>query len=132
MRHSKTPQNRSANPNAPLQSTLTNPLCGDEISVYLECKDNIITQATFEGQCCALCTASASMLTTEIQDLDTTEITALANTLIDRLKTDAALPSAKSEDIKSLSGVAAFPSRKRCVTLPWEALLAALAQKSDD
>ena len=99
-------------------TTIRNPLCGDEITVYR--KDGDIT---FTAQACTICMASASMMTQHLTTLATPEAKLFAESLVTQF-------TAKPEtidlpgDLAALAGVLAFPSRIRCATLPWEAYLA--------
>src|SRR5581483_1145733 len=61
--HSKRPRNFGKLEGANRQATGHNPLCGDKITVYLKVRDNKVEDVRFEGSGCAICTASASMMT---------------------------------------------------------------------
>ncbi|MBK1880147.1 iron-sulfur cluster assembly scaffold protein [Pelagicoccus mobilis] len=114
--HSKQPHNNHELPEAE-KTTIRNPLCGDEITVYRKNGD-----ITFTAQACTICLASASMMTQHLATLPTPEAAAFADSLVSRLKEKPEtidLPG----DLAALSGVLSFPSRIRCATLPFEAYL---------
>lgn len=119
--HSKQPRNNVAQPDAP-STTLRNPLCGDEITVYQKSGDTPNAQPTFTAQACSICLASASMMTQHLAALPTPEALAYAQRFVSNFKDN---PDALqlTGDLASLTGVHAFPSRIRCATLPWEAYL---------
>ncbi len=61
--HNRHPRNRHAMEDATTHADGNNPLCGDQITVYLRVEDGIVREASFEGHGCAISTASASMMT---------------------------------------------------------------------
>lgn len=124
LKHSRQPKNEQALPRATHQAKVINTLCGDEVTVYLELKDDIISSASFVGQCCSICKASASMLTEKLPLLTLPEAKQFSQQLIDELKDkDQSLTLKEDDDLRSLEGVKQFTSRIRCATLPWEAFL---------
>ena len=128
LKHSREPSNRNPLPDATATAKLKNPLCGDLVSIHLKSENDRITQSSFEAQCCSICMASASMLTEKIIETPLQEAQSFATSLIDMISDPEAEMSLPNNDLNALSGVKAFPSRIRCATLPWEALLAALAE----
>jgi nitrogen fixation NifU-like protein len=130
LKHSKTPSNERELANPTHEAQTRNPLCGDEISVYLKIDDDTINTATFTAQCCSICKASASMLTERLEGLSLTEANTFAQSLINQLKDkEQPLTLPEDDELRSLEGVKQFTSRIRCATLPWEALLASLAKQ---
>jgi len=129
MRHSREPRGQGKLENPSHEHFITNALCGDEVRLYLNVRDNQLESARFESQCCTICQASASILIERLEESsDITAATEEANELIAALRDkDAATPYPSEDDRSALFGVKAFSSRIRCATLPWEALLAALA-----
>ncbi len=133
LKHSREPLNREPMPEADVTEQIKNPLCGDIINLHLRFNHDQITHATFEAQCCSICMASASMLTEKVGGSAQEESKSFARSLIDLLKDSKdSLALSENEDLIALSGVKEFPSRIRCATLPWEALLAALAGRVND
>ena len=100
-----------------------NPLCGDEIDLYVGgTQDELV--ATFESRGCALCRASASIMLETVngvaRDVATAEVRRfIAHFLAPRLDAAAA---AMSAGVRALLDLRAFPARTRCVLLPWETL----------
>lgn len=124
---SRNPENNYILENATRQGELKNPLCGDLVTIYLSLNGNQIEKASFQAQCCSICKASASMLTTRIAGADKSGAVSLAEKLIAFLNDPQSESFGKNDPLQALSGVKAFASRVRCATLPWEALQRALA-----
>jgi len=108
-----------------------NPLCGDRATVYLTVTDGIVTDAAFEGSGCSISTASASMMTEAVKGRSLAEVEALFTRFHDLVTTppdgsdrtgDPALGK-----LAVFSGVAEFPMRVKCASLPWHTLHAALS-----
>jgi nitrogen fixation NifU-like protein len=101
-----------------------NPLCGDRIVVMLQVEDELVRDAAFDGESCAICMASASMLCEMIPGISTAEVGKtsiwLQHSLTGAEETDG------PEALKALLGVRKYPSRIKCVTLPWTAATQAL------
>jgi nitrogen fixation NifU-like protein len=114
-----------------------NPLCGDQIAVYLTLDDRgRIADAAFQGRGCAISTASASMMTELLRGKTSAEAEALF-AAFRGLCTEGrkpGLPPALEEDLDQLevlSGVRQFPMRVKCATLPWHTMAAAIAGKGE-
>ena len=132
--HGKHPRNLRHPPGANREGRGYNPLCGDQVTIYLETDDaDRIVDLAFEGKGCAISIASASMMTEVLRGKTEDE----ARRLFDdfhRLCTEEAftLEQAAAEDrealerLQVLSGVRAFPVRVKCATLAWHAMTAAL------
>lgn len=104
-----------------------NPLCGDEIQLFLQLVDGKIDKASFTGKGCAISTASASIMTELLVGKTAAEAKALFDEFKHLVTTKAAQPPPKSlGKLIALSGVRVFPSRVKCATLAWHTLLAAL------
>ena len=107
-----------------------NPLCGDQVTVYLKLEGDRVSEASFEGKGCAISKASASMMTEAIKDKTTQETEALFD-VFHRLITSA--PDEKQAEtlgkLAAFSGVHEFPTRVKCATLAWHTLRSALQDK---
>lgn len=104
-----------------------NPLCGDELTLYLAVKDGLILDVGFFGQGCAISTASASLLTEVIKGKTLAQADELYQAVHDMLtgKTEA---DSRVGKLRVLGGVRAYPMRVKCATLAWHTLQAALKQ----
>lgn len=103
--------------------------CGDEVTLHLDIKDDVIKKVGFTGQGCAISTASAEMLATVIEGKTLEE----ARDLIRRFKgmiLEEKDPnfSEELEDLEALKGVVRYPIRVKCATLSWNTLEQALQQ----
>ncbi len=104
-----------------------NPLCGDTIDVYLKIKDGVVDDISFEGAGCAICTSSASMMTTALKGKTEAEARALFESFHHALTDDELHPGdVPLGKLKVLTGVKEFPVRVKCATLPWHTFDAAL------
>lgn len=128
--HNARPHHHGPLPARTHEATIHNPLCGDTITLRLRLEGDQIAEAWFEGDGCALSRASASLLTIAVAGKPSAEAEALAAAL-DRAVSRGVECSegdrASLGDLISLEGVREAPSRKRCATLPWEALRKALS-----
>lgn len=110
-----------------------NPLCGDQIDVYLKIKDGLVEDISFDGAGCAICTSSASMMTMALKGKTEAEAEGLFTSFHNALTDDEAHP----EDVplgklKVLTGVKDFPIRVKCATLAWHTFAAALKKIQGD
>jgi nitrogen fixation protein NifU and related proteins len=110
-----------------------NPLCGDEITVFVKVEDGVVRDISFQGSGCAISRASASLMTQVVKGRSVAE----ARELFERfhhLLTEAPEEGARANQAGSLGklavlgGVRAFPVRVKCATLAWHALNAALRE----
>jgi nitrogen fixation NifU-like protein len=124
--HNRKPRNFRALPDANRTSAGYNPLCGDQITLYLKVEDGVIVDAAFQGAGCAISKASASMMTSSIVGKPAAEAEALFHRVHAMLTEE---PDGGRSDVGKLAvfaGVREFPSRIKCATLAWHTLQAAL------
>lgn len=104
-----------------------NPLCGDQLTVYITEKNNVIEKFSFEGQGCAISMASASMMTEALKGKTLEQAKILFDDfhlLVTRNQQQQVLD--KVGKLAVLAGVAEFPARVKCATLAWHTMIAAL------
>jgi nitrogen fixation NifU-like protein len=133
MDHIRNARNYRALEDADRRSHGSNPLCGDEVDVYLRIGRDHITEAAFQCACCGISMASASMMTERVTGLSALEAGAEAKAVI-ALINDRTDPAALAGDaMKSAlaATVQEFPARARCAALPWITLEAALANRAE-
>lgn len=110
-----------------------NPLCGDEVTVFVHLDGDKIEDVSFHGQGCAISKASASLMTARLKGktLDQAEeIIAQVRALL--TATVEADPNLEQlGDIAALSGVRKFAVRVKCATLPWHTLEAAIEGRAE-
>jgi len=133
MDHIKNARNYRPLPGAHRHSHGVNPLCGDEVDVYLRLEHDRVEDAAFQCSCCGISMASASMMTERITGLSAREADEEAGAMM-RLIDERADPAAHAQDaVRSalLTTVREFPARARCAALPWITLQAALANRAN-
>ncbi len=101
-----------------------NPMCGDRVEVFIRRNGSTISHAMFDARGCEISIASADLMCEAVQGLQGTEVRALADGVETLARTGQC--ASCSAALQPLSAVHEFPSRVKCVTLPWRALVAAL------
>lgn len=125
--HNKKPRNYGKLGDASHHAEGLNPLCGDHIWLTLKVSDDTIAGIAFEGQSCAICKASASMMTATVKGKTIAE----AEDLVEHFRAMATGKEDAAESQKHLgrltvfAGVKDLPARVKCAILPWHTLHAA-------
>jgi nitrogen fixation NifU-like protein len=111
----------------------TSPLCGDEMTVYLELRDDTLADVAFQCSCCGVSMASASIMTELVRGASTQSARSLAQEFVTLLTSaaDGAGAPQTPERLAMLEIVRKFPSRGRCAMLPWVTLERALSGAHD-
>lgn len=127
--HSKRPRNFQKLEGANRKAEGYNPLCGDQITVYLRVEDDVIRDISFQGSGCAISKASASMMTTALKGKTKAEAESLFKAFHQMVTSDPSAPFDSPElgKLAVFSGVHEFPVRVKCATLAWHTLHAALS-----
>ena len=130
--HNRKPRNFGKLDGANRTAEGYNPLCGDQVRVYLDIEAGVIRDIRFEGSGCAISKAAASMMTASLKGKTIGEADQLFGRFHDML-TAAGNGGAAAElgKLAVFSGVYEFPSRIKCATLPWHTVRAALAGKDE-
>jgi nitrogen fixation NifU-like protein len=102
-----------------------NPLCGDKLRLCVVLYHNKITEVRFQGEGCAISTSSASLLTEHMLGKTIAEAQQTFNDFQNMI-VHGQPPAENLGKLSILAGVAEFPSRIKCATLAWHALVAAL------
>ena len=108
-----------------------NPQCGDEVRVQLRMEDHKVRDIGFSGQGCAICIASASMMTEAVLGGDEAAVCELQQRFRAVLTGQLEPEAASLGKLVSLAGVRRYPSRIKCALLGWHALMHALRQQDD-
>lgn len=110
LEHFRRPRNQQTLANANARAEGTNPLCGDRVRIELRVESNVVREAAFTANACAICTAAASLLTERVRELPITSARAFSDAdVIAWLETEVP------------------PARERCATLPLHTLRQALS-----
>jgi nitrogen fixation protein NifU and related proteins len=136
--HYRSPRNRGELPAPPAAVAQGhNPLCGDEITVYLLVDDGRVDDVKVGGQGCSISQSSASMMSQAIKGRSVDEVRALVRRFKGMMSIedstgdgdgDSPAPAAAVDlgDLEALQGVVKFPVRIKCATLAWNTLVDAL------
>jgi nitrogen fixation NifU-like protein len=126
--HNKKPRNFRKLDSANHSAEGFNPLCGDQLTVYLNLEGDVVKEISFEGSGCAISKAAASMMTQAVkgktkQEAEQlfTEFHGMVTGELDEENTSNGLGN-----LKIFSGVREFPVRVKCASLPWHTMHAAL------
>jgi nitrogen fixation protein NifU and related proteins len=127
--HCKHPRNfhEMAQPTCSAQGR--NPLCGDQLQLFLRIDGDRIADVSFVGSGCCISKASASLLSESVKGRSRGEVRALFDKVHDMITTGKAGDSVGK--LAVFAGVYKFPARVKCAILPWHAVLAALDGKAD-
>lgn len=126
--HGKRPRNFRQLQDATCTAEGFNPLCGDQLKVYIKLADGVIADIAFQGAGCAISQASASLMTLAVKGKKPQEALALfgrMHTLLTEGPNGQVTP-AELGKLAVLSGVWEFPVRVKCATLAWHTLRSAL------
>jgi len=140
--HYRSPRNRGELPTPPATRVEGfNPLCGDEIVVYVEMDGDVVRDIRIGGQGCSISQSSASMMSAAVKGKTRAEVEALTRAFkgmmsiheqtLDGEDTGAPIevdPDVKLGDLEALRGVVKFPVRIKCATLAWNTLAQGISQ----
>lgn len=130
--HNRKPRNYGALAEPTHRAEGLNPLCGDHLWLSLRVHEGRVADIAFEGESCAICKASASLMTANVKGKPVAE----AETLIEEFRgmvtgeLDAATQPNHLGRLTVFSGVKDLPSRVKCAVLPWHTLHAAFQQQA--
>lgn len=129
--HYKKPHNFHALADANHVAQGHNRLCGDQITVYLHVESDVIVDLSFEGNGCAISTASASLMTDALKGKRLAEVEQLFEGFHEMVTHDGVEPDPALGKLEVLAGVREFPARVKCATLAWHTLQAALKDRGE-
>ena len=127
--HAKNPRNRGKADPCDYIGTGHNPLCGDKIVVTVSTESDTITNVKFDGEGCAISTASADLMAEVLRSKTINEAHALFKDFHDLVAGDG--NSEVPKKLAVFSGVREFPMRVKCATLAWHTIIAALDDAGD-
>lgn len=133
MDHIKNVRNYRAIDAAERRAAGTNPLCGDDVTVYLRLDGQRIADVAFQCTCCGISMASASIMTEIIGGRHVHEAKTLLRDFVSMLNNpnDSLSRTVGDERLAILKAINRFPARTRCAILPWATLEAALEKRQD-
>jgi len=128
--HYRTPRNRGELEPPAVRAEGHNPLCGDEIQIFVSVENGVVVDVKFSGSGCSISQSSASMMTTAIKGKKIDEVRAIVRKFKHMMTIDdddtPVDETIKLGDLEALQGVVKFPVRIKCATLSWNTLLDAL------
>jgi nitrogen fixation protein NifU and related proteins len=123
--HSKRPRNCHTMDDATRKAEGYNPLCGDQLKLFLKMEGDVVKDVSFVGSGCAISTASASLMTESLKGKSREEALKLLEKFHDLLTTDTPI-SKELGKLVVFCGVRDYPARVKCATLAWHTLKSAL------
>jgi nitrogen fixation NifU-like protein len=132
--HYRSPRNRGELPPPAHRTHGFNPLCGDEIVVYVDIEDGVVRDVKISGQGCSISQSSASMMSAAVKGKSESEVRDLVRKFKSLMSIDDSVEEGDVEpvdpdslgELAALQGVVKFPVRIKCATLGWNTLVQAL------
>ena len=138
LEHGKNPRNLGKTDNFNKDAKGNNPLCGDNVHVYLKLNNQRkVEDISFEGSGCAISMASASIMTDLIKGKSDNEAKEIIEDFLGMIKENPNLKSNLLKDdektkLMCLSGVKQYPMRVKCATLSWHTLVSAFDENKEE
>jgi nitrogen fixation NifU-like protein len=132
--HYRSPRNRGELPPPAHRTHGFNPLCGDEIVVYVDIEDGVVKDVKISGQGCSISQSSASMMSAAVKGKSEADVRALVKKFKSLMSIEDTSDEVEAEpidpdslgELAALQGVVKFPVRIKCATLAWNTLVQAL------
>ena len=138
LEHGKNPRNLGKTENFNKDAKGNNPLCGDNVHVYLKLNDQRkVEDISFEGSGCAISMASASIMTDLMKEKKEKEVKELVEDFLQMIKESPEMKTKiinenEKTKLMSLSGVKQYPMRVKCATLAWHTLTSAMNNSQEE
>jgi nitrogen fixation protein NifU and related proteins len=126
--HYRAPRNKGRLDPHDVKLERNNPLCGDEIELFVKFDGETLEGVSFDGKGCSISQASASMMTERVQNLSVKDATELAETIKAMMAGDEEGDPDVLGDLVSLKGVVKYPVRIKCALLGWNTLVEAIEE----
>jgi nitrogen fixation NifU-like protein len=126
LEHNRSPRNYRVIADADRHAEGNNPLCGDQLTVWLKLDGDVIRDVSFQGLGCAISRASASLMTAAVKGKTRQEATVLFDRFRGLVTGDKTAAPETLGKLAVFSGVSEYPTRVKCASLPWHTLKAAL------
>ena len=124
--HSKNPKNFGVLDRYTCTAEGNNPMCGDQLTVYVNVKDNIVSDVSYRARGCAISVASASIMSQMIKGKTLEEVNFLFDKFHRLCMGEDIEEDEDTETLQALSGVSKFPTRVKCATMSWHAVKEAI------
>ena len=126
--HYRAPRNKGQLDPHDIALERNNPLCGDEIELFLKFDGDDLVGIAFDGKGCSISQASASMMTEKVKGLSAKDAATLAENIKAMMAGESEGDQATLGDLVSLKGVVKYPVRIKCALLGWNTLVEALEE----
>jgi nitrogen fixation NifU-like protein len=126
--HYRAPRNKGQLDPHDVALERNNPLCGDEIELFLKFDGDTVQGVMFDGKGCSISQASASMMTEKVQGLSVKDASELAESIKSMMAGDEEGDPEVLGDLVSLKGVVKYPVRIKCALLGWNTLVEGLEE----
>lgn len=130
--HNKQPRNYGELDAPTHQAEGFSAVCGDRVQVYLQLVDGELRAIQFTAAACAICKASASLMTTALSSARAEDVAQFKEVVRDLVHGEPVDSGADLGELMALSGVSRFPARRNCAELPWSTLASALESPVGD
>ena len=124
----RNPRNYGKIENPDISQKDSNPLCGDELEMNINLKDNKVSDVKFTGKGCAISQAASSMLAAEVEGKSIQDARKLIETMKGLMRGKEPDASVELGDLEALAGVRKFPVRIKCAALSWNVVEQGLQQ----
>ncbi len=128
--HSRHPHNYHAMSDSTRKAEGYNPLCGDQVTVYVKMNGDQIQDVSFEGNGCAISKSSASIMTDLVKGKGKLEAATLFERFRQLVTGEFHGEKDPTDKLSVFSGVSEFPTRVKCASLAWHTLRSALENKA--
>ena len=138
LEHGKNPRNLRKTEDFNKDAKGNNPLCGDNVHVYLKLNgQRIVEDISFEGSGCAISMASASIMTDLIKGKEESDVKEIVSDFLEMIKEKNEIKTNLLKDdektkLMCLSGVKQYPMRVKCATLSWHTLTSAIDRSQNE
>ena len=128
--HGKNPRNFGVLEQYTCTAEGNNPMCGDQLTVYIDIKDDIVSDVSYRARGCAISIASASIMSSMIKGRTIEEVHLLFDKFHKLCTGQEVEEDDDTEKLQVLSGVSEFPTRVKCATMSWHAVDSAIKNKN--
>ena len=128
--HGKNPRNFGVLEQYTCTAEGNNPMCGDQLTVYIDIKDDVVSDVSYRARGCAISIASASIMSSMIKGRTIEEVHILFDQLHKLCTGQEVADDDDTEKLRVLSGVSEFPTRVKCATMSWHAVDSAIKSKN--
>lgn len=121
--HYRKPRNRGRIDEAEVHLHRDNPLCGDEIDLFIDIEDGKVSNVSFEGKGCSISQASISMMTEKLKGMTVDEAEELSTIFKQMMQGEDPSDEDSLGDLVALKGVQKYPVRIKCALLGWNTFI---------